>query len=125
MAQDAPTSKKALIESDRIEGTAVYDKDARRIGAIKRLMIEKVSGQVVYAVMSFSGTAGVAENVHTIPWGKLKYDTILGGYRTDIAESELHGAPSFAPAEDHDWSSREKEEELHAYYRIPPYWRAL
>jgi hypothetical protein len=125
MAQGASATKKTLIESDRVEGTAVYDRDARRIGTIKRLMIEKVSGQVVYAVMSLSGISGAGEGVHTLPWGKLNYDTSLGGYRTDTEESELKGAPSFASSEDHDWSSREQEEELHAYYRIPPYWRAL
>ena len=122
MAEKTPA--KPLIESDRVEGTAVYDRDARRIGTIKRLMIEKISGQVVYAAMTLSGAPG-GESVHTLPWGKLKYDTSLGGYRTEIEESELRAAPSFASSEDHDWSSRELEEELHAYYRIPPYWRAL
>jgi hypothetical protein len=122
MAEKTPA--KPLIESDRVEGTAVYDRDARRIGTIKRLMIEKISGRVVYAVMTLSGAQG-NQTVHTLPWGKLNYDTNLGGYRTDIEESELKSAPSFASAENQDWSSRELEEELHAYYRIPPYWRAL
>jgi hypothetical protein len=125
MAREAVSSGKALIESDRVEGTAVYDQDARRVGTIKRLMIDKLSGQVAYAVMSFEGLLGLGDKVHAIPWGKLKYDTTLSGYRTDIAESEIRGAPGFASAEDHDWSSREHEEELHAYYRIPPYWRSL
>jgi hypothetical protein len=31
-----------LIESDHIEGTAVYDANGKRIGSIKRLVIEKV-----------------------------------------------------------------------------------
>jgi hypothetical protein len=53
-----------------------------------------------------------------------KYDTRLGGYQTDITESELRDAPGF-PGDEHDWSDREREEQLHDYYRIPPYWRAI
>jgi hypothetical protein len=30
---------KPLIESDRVEGTAVYDRNGSHIGSIKRLMI--------------------------------------------------------------------------------------
>src|SRR5215213_5061013 len=33
---------KPIIESDRVEGTAVYDPSGNRIGTIRRLMIEKV-----------------------------------------------------------------------------------
>ena len=52
MAQDDVSSGPAhpLIESDHVEGTAVYDASGKRIGTIKRLVIEKVSGHVVYAV---------------------------------------------------------------------------
>ena len=48
---------KPLIESDRVEGTTVYDPNGNKIGSIKRLMIEKISGRVAYAVMSFGGTS--------------------------------------------------------------------
>jgi hypothetical protein len=37
---------KPLIESDRVEGTTVYDPQGNNIGNIKRLMIEKISGRV-------------------------------------------------------------------------------
>jgi len=49
---------KPLIESDRVEGTSVYDPQGKSIGSIKRLMVEKLSGKVAYAVMSFGGFLG-------------------------------------------------------------------
>ncbi len=57
MAQDTTSAMtgKPLIESDRVEGTTVYDPNGNSIGSIKRLMIEKISGHVAYAVMSFGG----------------------------------------------------------------------
>ncbi len=120
----SPISPKPLIESDRVEGTVVYDARGERIGKIKRLMIEKVSGRVAYAVIAFHGDLDIGADGHTIPWGKLKYDTRIGGYRTDITEMELRQAPGFSP-DQHDWSDRDREEQLHDYYRIPPYWRAI
>src|SRR5829696_3465527 len=44
---DAPgvTTGKPLIESDRVEGTAVYDRNDNHIGSIERLMIEKKTGK--------------------------------------------------------------------------------
>ena len=45
MAEKAPATNKALIESDRVEGTAVYGQDARRIGTIRRLMSRRSAGR--------------------------------------------------------------------------------
>ena len=111
-----------MIESDRVEGTTVYDPQGNNIGSIKRLMIEKISGRVGYAVMSFGGFLGMGEEEHPVPWGKLTYDTSLGGYRTDITEQQLRGAPAFTRDRNWDWSDRKRERELHDYYRVPPYW---
>jgi sporulation protein YlmC with PRC-barrel domain len=116
-----PSSSKPVIESDRVEGTAVYDPSGKHVGTIKRLMIEKVSGRVTYAVMTFGGFLSIGSHEHTIPWDKLRYDTRLGGYRTDITEEQLRGAPSvFADRE--VWPDRPREQEVHDYWRIPPYW---
>jgi PRC-barrel domain len=87
---------KSLIESDRVEGTTVYDPQGNNIGSIKRLMIEKLSGHVAYAIMSFGGFLGMGSEEHSIPWNKLTYDTSLGGYRTDLTEEQVRGAPAFS-----------------------------
>ncbi len=57
---------KPLIESDRVEGTTVYDPSGNNIGSIKRLMIEKISGRVAYAVMSFGGFLGMGTEEHAV-----------------------------------------------------------
>jgi hypothetical protein len=119
--QGAMTGK-PLIESDRVEGTTVYDQKGNNVGSIKRLMIEKIGGRVAYAVMSFGGFLGMGSEEHAIPWSKLTYDTSLGGYRTDITESQLRGAPAFSRDRAWDSSDRNQERELHDYYRAPYYW---
>ena len=120
------SSSNPLVGSDRVEGTAIYSVEGKHIGAVKRLMIEKVSGRVVYVVMTFSGFSDAASEIYTVPWGKLSYDAKLGGYRTAITENDLSGAPRFArTGEDDAPLSEAQEEELHAHFNIPPYWRAL
>jgi len=113
---------KPLIESDRVEGTNVYDPQGTGIGSIKRLMIEKVSGRVAYAIMSFGGFMGMGTEEHSIPWNKLTYDTNLNGYRTDITEAQLRGAPAISRDRNYDWTDRNRERELHEYWRTPYYW---
>ena len=121
---DAPgvATGKPLIESDRVEGTYVYDPQGNNIGSIKRLMIEKIGGKVAYAVMAFDTFLGMGGEEYAIPWSKLNYDTSLGGYRTDITEEQLRGSPNFYRDRDYDWSDRDRERELHDYWRTPYYW---
>lgn len=119
-----PSPNSSLIDSGHVEGTAVYDPSGKHIGSIKRLVIEKVSGRVVYAVATFGGFLGLGGNDYTIPWNSLEFDTNLNGYRTDITEDQIRGAPAFG--RDDDWDSgpdRERERSFNDYYESPYYWR--
>ena len=108
-----------LIESDHIEGTAVYDANGKRIGTIKRLVIEKLSGHVVYAVTSFRSFLGVGSEAHTIPWEQLHYDTALHGYKTNITVEQLRKAPELSRSDDAILSGHERQRIID-YYRFPP-----
>ena len=108
-----------LISSEDVEGTDVYDTKGNAIGEIDHLMINKITGQVHYAVMSFGGFLGLAHSHYPVPWQKLTYDPKLGGYRVDITEAKLRDAPEFS---DDSWSNREWERNVHDYYGVPPYW---
>jgi hypothetical protein len=112
-------SPKPVIESDRVEGTAVFDLQGHRIGTIKRLLIEKVSGRVVYVDVTFGGFLGLGVHHHTIPWEKLTYDTGLQGYRTEVTEEQLRDAPAF-DGDDKVWPDKKREQELWDYWRDRP-----
>ena len=104
-----------LIASDKVEGTPVYDAKGEKIGSIERLMIDKRSGQVAYAVLRFGGFLGIGSDYYPIPWASLKYDTSLGGYRLDITEEQLTGAPKYT-GESWDWNDRERGRKVYDYY---------
>ena len=103
-AQSHPHS---LIASDRVEGTPVRRTNGEKIGTIERLMIDKLSGNVAYAVLSFGGFPRHRAQKHLpIPWARLKYDRTLGAYHVEMTDEELKRAPSFAADKEFDWGDR-------------------
>jgi sporulation protein YlmC with PRC-barrel domain len=83
-----------LISSEKVDGTAVYDRRGERLGSVHHLMIDKYTGQVAYAVMSFGGFLGIGESYYPLPWKMLTYDIRLGGYVVDLDRNRLEGAPA-------------------------------
>ena len=68
MSDQGTMTGKPLIESDPVEGAQLSTTRKAMISEdIKRLMIEKLSGRVAYAVMSFGGFLGMGSEEHTIP----------------------------------------------------------
>jgi hypothetical protein len=106
----------SLIGSDKVQGTNVYGADDKKIGSVQRVMIDKVSGKVAYAVISFGGFLGMGEDYYPLPWPNLKYDTRLEGYRVGVTEDQLKGAPKFNRNTDWNWSDRARDREIYDYY---------
>ena len=117
------TTNSNLIDSNRVEGTDVFDPSGKHIGSIKRLVIDKVSGRVVYTVANFGGFLGMGGDEYTIPWNQLRYDTSLGGYMTDITEEQLKNSPDFGRnVRDDSAFDRANETTLNDYYGSQYYW---
>ena len=83
-----------LIASDKVEGTAVYNRQGERLGEVHDFMVDKRSGQVEYAVMSFGGFLGIGQSYHPLPWQALTYDTHKGGYVVDLDKDRLQARPA-------------------------------
>ena len=85
-----------LIASSKVEGTPVYGRDGDRLGSIHNFMVDKMKGEVVYAVLrSSSGFLGFGERYHPLDWDELTYDKRLDGYHVDLTEDELDDRRSF------------------------------
>lgn len=112
----------SLIAADKVEGTNVYNRAGEHLGSIDDVMIDKVTGKVAYAVMSFGGFLGIGERYHPMPWGMLKYDTAQGGYVVDLNKQILTDAPSYEPTQMPDYADRAWGKKVHDYYGVTPYW---
>lgn len=118
MEQLATDETNRLIASNKVEGTAVYNRDGERLGSIANFMVEKRSGQVEYAVLSFGGFLGMGSEYYPLPWDVLDYDTRQGGYVVDLDKDVLEKAPRYSrerePAFDRAYG-----EQVYSYYNVP------
>jgi PRC-barrel domain protein len=118
-APNDPDRPHRLIPSDQVEGTPVLRPNGDRIGTIKRVMIEKTSGKVSYAVMSFGGFLGLGQDYYPIPWPLLTYNERTGGYELDIPEDTLRNAPK--QTGDVDYGVRDDmTQSAYTYYGMVP-----
>lgn len=124
MAIDASTRETArLIASDKVEGTAVRRSDGDKIGTIEHVMLDKRSGRIAYAVMSFGGFLGIGSEYRALPWSALRYNEQLDAYELNVTDEQLKDAP-LASADffetgvtDPQW-----EDDVHRHYQASPYW---
>ena len=121
MVQDTSITTGTLIAADKVKGTNVYNPAGDNLGSIDDIMIDKVSGRAIYAVMSFGGFLGMGAKFHPLPWATLKYDAQKGGYVVNLDKKVLEGAPSYASDSEFIWTS-DYGREVDSYYKTPSYW---
>jgi hypothetical protein len=115
----AAEQTEGLISSEKVEGTAVFDRSGTHLGRIHHLMLDKYTGQVAFAVATFGGFFGIGENLFPLPWKSLNYETSRAGYVVDIDRARLEGAPRFVSTDAPDWSDRAYTDEITKYW-LPP-----
>jgi len=91
---------RSLIASDKVEGTAVYRPNGDKLGRIERVVIDKETGKVAYALMSFGGFMGIGRDYYPLPWSLLKFNPRLDGYEINISEQQLTGMLQPEPPEE-------------------------
>jgi hypothetical protein len=112
----------SLIAAGKVSGTAVYNTAGDELGEIYDVMLDKRTGRVAYAIMSFGGFLGIGLRYHPLPWAVLKYDTRQQGYVVGLTRSQLEGAPTFGAEDSPSWGNRAYEQQIHDYYGSQPYW---
>ncbi len=112
----------SLISAGKVQGTNVYNTSGDSLGDIHDVMIDKKTGKIAYAVMSFGGFLGIGERYHPLPWPTLKYNTQQGGYVVGLTKDQLEKAPTYGIKETPAWGDRGYEKTIHDYYGVAPYW---
>ncbi len=114
-----------LIGADRVQDTQVYNREGEKIGSVEDVAIDKVSGEVAYAIISFGGFLGIGEKYHPVPWRLLTYDTGRRGYVIPCDRDQLEKAPAFDAGDLSGWDDRDTRAAIYAHYGrygIAPYW---
>jgi hypothetical protein len=121
MAEATSITSGTLIAADKVKGTNVYNRAGEKLGSVEDIMIDKVSGRAIYAVMSFGGFLGMGEKHHPLPWATLKYDTQKGGYVVNLDKKQLEGAPNYDRDSEFKWTP-EYGRKVDSYYNVPSSW---
>ncbi len=113
----AKSETPSLIAASKVNGTHVYNANGDSLGSIYDVMIDKRSGKVAYAVMSFGGFLGLGENYHPLPWEVLHYDERQGGYVLAVPTEQLQRGPAYGLTDTPEWSS-DYGQEIDDYYGV-------
>ena len=57
-SEETKITSGSLIASEKVEGTDVYNMQGEKLGTVDDIMLDKVSGKAIYAIMSFGGFLG-------------------------------------------------------------------
>ena len=121
MSQTASITSGNLIAAEKVEGTNVYNPAGEKLGTVDDIMIDKISGRAIYAVMSFGGFLGMGEMYHPLPWATLKYDPNKGGYVVNLDKKMLEAAPNYDGDSNFEWTP-DYGRRVDSYYNVPTYW---
>lgn len=124
MAMNASTHETTrLISSEKVEGTAVRRSDGDNVGTIDSVMLDKHTGRIAYAVMSFGGFLGMGEEYYALPWSALRYNEDLDAYELNVSDEQLRNAPlASTDFFETGVADRQWEDNIHRHYRAAPYW---
>ncbi|OYY48943.1 MAG: photosystem reaction center subunit H [Methylophilales bacterium 28-44-11] len=105
-----------LMGADTLIGNDVYSRDEEDLGDIKEIMLDTVSGEIRYAVLSYGGFLGMGEKLFAVPWQALSLDTENKRFILDVDSSKLESAPGF---DKNNWPNMADEtwaSSVHSYY---------
>jgi sporulation protein YlmC with PRC-barrel domain len=114
-----------LIGADQVQGTNVYNRAGEKLGSVEDVMIDKPSGRIAYAVLTFGGFLGMGGRSYPLPWEKLTYDTNASGYVVDLDRQTLEGAPSYDDESAAGWNDRAWGQRVNDYYGTRPMWDVM
>jgi len=117
------TGHTSAICARKVLGTNVYDTSGNKIGEIEDVVLDKLSNNIMFAIVSFGGFLGMAEKYHPMPWSTLDFDPEQGGYVVSATKEQLAAAPFDsieALTRDDGMAYRDR---AYTYYKAEPYWR--
>jgi sporulation protein YlmC with PRC-barrel domain len=116
------TGHTSAIRATKVCGTSVHDKSGKKIGEVEDVMLDKLSNNILFAVLSFGGFLGMAEKYHPVPWSSLKYDKGRSTYVVDFTRELLEAAPAGSIEDLARNDGQDFRDRAFDYYKAPRYW---
>jgi sporulation protein YlmC with PRC-barrel domain len=112
----------SAIRAKKVLGTNVKDTSGQTIGEIEDVVLDKLSNNIMYAVVSFGGFLGMGEKYHPLPWSSLNYVEKLDSYVVSYTKEQLQGAPADTIEALTKNDGAAFRDRAYEYYKVPRYW---
>lgn len=89
------TDDAQLASASTLVGQTLYEYGGDKLGAIKELFINKLTGQVEFVLGASGGFLGVGEKFHPLPWTLLSYSQAPEGYVVSVSKEAIRAAPAY------------------------------
>jgi sporulation protein YlmC with PRC-barrel domain len=83
-----------VIRAKKVIGTSVKNTAGEKIGTVEDIVLDKLSNNIVYAVVGFGGFLGMNEKYHPVPWSALDYVESENSYVVPFTMEQLKAAPA-------------------------------
>jgi sporulation protein YlmC with PRC-barrel domain len=84
-----------VVKSDEVIGVAVKNSAKEDVGKIEEIVLDKVSGQTRYVVLSFGGLLGMGDKYFALPWKSISYSPEDAAFILSVSKERLEKAPGF------------------------------
>lgn len=112
----------AAIRAKKVIGTSVKDPTGTSIGTVEDIVLDKLSNNIMFAVVGFGGFLGMGEKFHPLPWSTLDYDEDEGGYVVNLTKDQLKAAPAYSMDDLTRGDGSQYREQVYDYYNATRYW---
>ena len=116
MYRDHDSPEPDLLGVDTLIGDDVYNYGDEELGNIKEVMLDMRTGQITYAVLSFSGIPGMGDKLFAVPWERLMLDPVNKRFLLNVEKNRLKDAPGFDKNNWPDMSSDAWNQQMEAFY---------
>src|SRR6187549_705958 len=89
-----PSGHTEVIRAKKVIGTSVKNTAGEKIGTVEDIVLDKLSNNIVYAVVGFGGFLGMNEKYHPVPWSALDYVESENSYVVPFTKEQLQAAPA-------------------------------
>lgn len=110
------------IRAKKVIGTDVKDSTGDKIGKIEDVVLDKLSDNIMFAVVGFGGVAGMGEKFHPIPWSILNYEKDEDAYVVNMTKDQLKQAPADTIEQLTSSDGEAYRDRSYSYYGATPYW---
>lgn len=117
------TGHTTAIRASKVIGTPVYDTSGEKIGKVEDVVLDKLSSNVMFAVVGFGGFLGMNEKFHPLPWSTLDYQKSKDGYVVSLTKDQLKAAPADGIDELTGGDGQGLRDKVYDYYNAPRYWQ--